>query len=128
MNLATSIALAILGGIFAALAAFGGVRAAWRGLGRRRGVFAALAVFALDRRHLLIRRRLGTVQRGDVHFTVSLVVVFNVAERVVEIVVEILLCGRLIRVLGVFDHFLQPAFDGPESNCCNSTPPPSFTG
>ncbi len=47
MNLVTSIALAILGGTFAALAAFGGVRAAWRRLGRRRGVFAALAAFAV---------------------------------------------------------------------------------
>ena len=47
MNLFTSIALAILGGIFAALAAFGGIRAAWRGLGRRRGVSAALAAFAV---------------------------------------------------------------------------------
>lgn len=47
MNLVTSIALAILGGIFAALAAFGGIRAAWRGLGRRRGVSAALAAFAV---------------------------------------------------------------------------------
>ena len=47
MNLVTSIALALLGGIFAALAAFGGIRAAWRGLGRRRGVFAALAAFAV---------------------------------------------------------------------------------
>lgn len=46
MNLVTSIALALLGGIFAALAAFGGIRAAWRGLGRRRGVFAALAALA----------------------------------------------------------------------------------
>ena len=47
MNLVTSIALALLGGIFAALAAFGGIRAAWRGLGRRRGVSAALAAFAV---------------------------------------------------------------------------------
>ena len=47
MNLFTSIALALLGGIFAALAAFGGIRAAWRGLGRRRGVSAALAAFAV---------------------------------------------------------------------------------
>ena len=46
MTLLTSTALAILGGIFAALLAFGGVRAAWRGFAGRRGTFAALCVLA----------------------------------------------------------------------------------
>ena len=47
MNLLVTAALVILGGIFAALAFAGGIAAAWRSLGRRRGASAALAVFAV---------------------------------------------------------------------------------
>lgn len=47
MNLLVTAALLILGGIFAALAFAGGIAAAWRSLGRRRGASAALAVFAV---------------------------------------------------------------------------------
>lgn len=46
MNIITSISLVFFLALALVLAAFGGIRAAWRGLGRRRGAFAALAVLA----------------------------------------------------------------------------------
>ena len=47
MNILVIAALAFLFVIGLSLAAAGGIRAAWRGLGRRRGVSAALAAFAV---------------------------------------------------------------------------------
>lgn len=47
MNILTSISLAFLFAVGLGLAAAGGLRAAWRSLGRRRGVSAALAVVAV---------------------------------------------------------------------------------
>ena len=47
MNILVSASLALLFAIGLGLAAAGGIRAAWRGLGRRRGVSAALAAFAV---------------------------------------------------------------------------------
>ena len=46
MNAIVIASLALLFAIGLSLLAFGGLRAAWRGLGRRRGIFAALAVLA----------------------------------------------------------------------------------
>lgn len=47
MNMLVTAALAFFFAIGLGLAAAGGIRAAWRGLGRRRGVSAALAAFAV---------------------------------------------------------------------------------
>lgn len=47
MNILVSASLALLFAIGLGLAAAGGIRAAWRGLGRRRGVSAALAALAV---------------------------------------------------------------------------------
>ena len=46
MNVLVTVSLALLFAIGLLLLAFGGIRAAWRGLGRRRGTFAAIAVLA----------------------------------------------------------------------------------
>ena len=47
MNILVTAALAFFFAVGLGLAAAGGIRAAWRGLGRRRGVSAALAAFAV---------------------------------------------------------------------------------
>lgn len=46
MNIITCISLVFFLALALVLAAFGGIRAAWRGLDRRRGTFAALAALA----------------------------------------------------------------------------------
>lgn len=47
MNIVVTVSLAFFFAVGLGLAAAGGIRAAWRGLGRRRGVSAALAAFAI---------------------------------------------------------------------------------
>ena len=84
-----------------------------------RNNLAALAVFLLDRHHLFVGKCRGTIHAGNVFLFIGLVIVLRISERLIKIFVEIFLCRRLVRIVGIIQYLLELAPDGPESCGCH---------
>ena len=88
---------------------------------------SAAAKALLNGDHFRVGVPLGTVDCININLFIDLFVVFNVPERVVKIVVEVIARRGFVRVFGVFDYVFQPALYRPESDCCNRSSLPSFS-
>ena len=65
--------------------------------------------------HCSVGVMLGAVDGADKHFLVGLFIVLCVAQRPVQIIVQILLVGSFIRVFRIVDDIFQTTLYGPES-------------
>lgn len=78
-------------------------------------ITAELAVTLFGSHHILIGSFCRAVDAADIHPLIRFVIVFDIAESVIQIFIEIFLIGGLVGITGIIDYFLQPVFDRPES-------------
>ena len=86
---------------------------------------AQLPKAALGSHHVPVRVLLGAVDGADKHPSVGFLIVFCISQNPVQIIVQILRIGGLVRVFSVVDHILETALYRPESCCSDNTT--SFT-
>ena len=77
-----------------------------------------LAKAALGSHHVPIRVLFGAVDGADEHPSVGFLIIFCICQNPVQIIVQILGIGGLVRVFGVVDHIFEVALYRPES-CCS---------
>ena len=88
---------------------------------------AKLAVTTLSSHHIFVSSFGRTVDAADIHLLICFIIVLNIAESIIQILIEIFLVGGLVRITGIVDDFFQLVFDWPES-CCRHSRISSFRG